>query len=128
MGAAFHKNYFHKREDRTMSKKTTTKNAVQEQKNVTTPDANEVRKTWLQSYCAPKNTAARIITGRLLSGATIADLKTMCREYAKSKGGKQQWGCKEESNSDIMSHFRWLTGKGYTIKQDEKTQQYKLIN
>ena len=111
-----------------MSKKSTTKNAVQEQKNVTMPDANEVKKAWLQNYCAPKNTAARIITGRLLSGATIADLKTLCRDFAKSKGGKQQWGCKEESNSDIMSHFRWLTGKGYTIKQDEKTQQYKLIN
>lgn len=103
------------------------KGLVQEQKNVTTPDANEVKKAWLQNYCAsPKQSAARSVTNRLLSGATIADLKTMCREYAKSKGGKQQWGCKEESNADLMSHFRWLTSKGYTIKQDEKTQQYKL--
>ena len=97
-------------------------------KQVVNTEVNEteVRRAWLQSFTAPKSSASRLCTLALTKngGVTIDELKTICKQYAQNNGNKQKWGTSK--TSDLTSHFRWLRGKGYTIKQDEKSQKYSL--
>ena len=97
------------------------KGQVQEQKNTTKPDDNEVRRAWINSYVAPRNTCARVATAKLIEGTTLQALMEICKQYNSKQTNKQAWG---EKLSDLTSHCRWLSGKGFRI--EEKDGRYKL--
>ena len=79
-------NHFNKKGDITMKNHQTKKqDAVKEQKNVTaTPDEKEIRRTWIASYVAPKNTAARVATAELMKGTKVSALMELLRSYQRN--------------------------------------------
>ena len=70
-------------------------------------------KSWLETYTATQNSAAKIVTGLLAQGSTVDKCSEVALAYSKKKGNT--WG----SKGNIKSHLKFLRDKGCSITEKD---------